>query len=145
MQHLNSEEENNKHVPELQGTAKKAGVEIYPQLFNVVGVQHGTAKIILYTRAHFTKEEAIEAFKIKAALQTGIPGELWVIKVVSSISALDLEREFLDIQNQTAAEKRKTKNALMKQILDSKDINLLHRHYGRFNNNEIEFMHERLI
>ena len=131
-------------IPKLQDLAKDAPVEIYPQLFNIVGIEHGSQKILLYTRAHYTKEEATEAFLIKAVGKTGIPADKWIIKVITSISAQDLEQEFIDIKEQVHAEKKRTKNALMKQILDDKDINLLHRHYDRFSNNEIAYMHEAL-
>lgn len=132
-------------VPGLAEVAKDAPVQIYPQLFNVVGVEHGGTKILLYTQAHYTKEEAIEAFKTKATLKTGVPGHLWVIKVVTSISAQDLEKEFSDIRDQVVAEKKRDKNILMKEIIDTKDLNLLQRHYERFSNHEIEYMHNQLI
>ena len=109
-------------VPGLAEVAKDAPVEIYPQLFNVVGVEHSGSKILLYTKAHYTKEEAIEAFKTKATLKTGVPGHLWVIKVVTSISAQDLEKEFSDIRDQVVAEKKRDKNLLMKEIIDTKDL-----------------------
>ena len=132
-------------VPGLKEVVKEAPIEIYPQLFNVVGVEHGGSKILLYTKAHYTKEEAIEAFKIKATLKTGVPAELWVIKVVTSISAQDLENEFIEIRDQVQKEKKRTKNNLMKQIIDTKDLNLLQRNYARFTNYEIEYMHNELI
>ena len=136
---------NEKAVPQLKELAKEAPVEIYPMLFNVVGIEDGSRKILLYTRAHYTKEEAIEAFRIKATASTGIPGSLWSIKVCSSISAEDLEKEFTIMRDQVQEEKKTKKNVLMKQILESKDLNLLHRHYGRFTNPEIEYMHEELL
>ncbi len=145
MEHITEDENKDKPIPEIQGIAKNSSVEIYPQLFNIVGVQHGTQKIILYTRAHFTKEEAIEAFKQKVALKTGTPADLWLVKVISSISAADLEKEFIDIQDQVKAEKAKAKNALMRQIIGDKDVNLLHRHYNRFTNAEIQYMHEAIL
>lgn len=141
---MQNENEKEKGIPELQELAKATPVEVYPQLFNVVGIEHGTQKILLYTRAHFTKEEATEAFKQKAALKTGIPGDRWVIKVITSISAVDIEKEFIDIKAQVDMEKSKAKNTLMKEILENKDLNLLHRHYSRFTNAEIEYLHSAL-
>lgn len=131
-------------IPGLHEIAENTPVKIYPQLFNVVGVEHGSQKILLYTKTHFTKEEAIEQFRLKAALKTGIPGDRWVVKVVTSISATDLEKEFTEIHNKIQAEKTRDKNKLMKDIIDNKDINLLHRSYERFNNYEIQLLHDAL-
>jgi len=139
------ENKENKKIPEVKEIAKATPVEVYPHLFNVVGVEHGSQKIILYTRAHFTKEEAIEQFRLKATAKTGIPGHLWVIKVVTSISATDIEKEFIDIHDQVQTEKKKDKNLLMKEIIEGKDTNLLHRHYDRFNNSEIQYMHDKIL
>lgn len=134
-----------KLIPILKEVAKEAPVEIYPQLFNVVGIEHGGQKILLYTKAHYTKEEAIEQFKIKATLKTGVPAEKWVIKVITSISAEDLEQEFIEIRDQVKSEKKRAKNKLMQEIVKDKDVEKLQRNIKRFTNNEVQYMHESII
>lgn len=131
-------------IPGLKTLAQEAPLEVYPQLFNVIGVSKTGSKIMLYTKAHYSAKEAIEAFRINVPIKTGIPGHLWEIKITTSISAEDLEKEFTEIRDQVQLEKKQSKNRLMKQILDEKNIDLLQRHYDRFTNNEIVYMHEEL-
>lgn len=144
---MNNKDNNNeeKIMANIKALAKEAPVEIYPQLFNVVGIEHGGQKILLYTKAHYTKEEAIEQFKIKATIKTGVPADKWVIKVITSISAGDLEQEFIDIRDQAKSEKKRAKNKLMQEIIQDKDVEKLQRNFKRFTDYEVRYMHDAII
>lgn len=134
-----------KIMANIKAVAKEAPIEIYPQLFNVVGIEHGGQKILLYTKAHYTKEEAIEQFKIKATIKTGVPADKWVIKVITSISASDLEREFIEIRDKAESEKKRDKNKLMQEIIQDKDAEKLQRNFKRFTEYEVQYMHDAII
>lgn len=132
-------------VIEIADKAREAGIEVYPQVYNIVAVNDGGHQIMLYTEVHYTKEEAIAAFETKVAVQTGIPATQWRIKVVTMLTADLIEQKFTEHADKIKIEKKRNKNALMKEIIDNKDTNLLHRNYSRFSNVEILYMHDKIV
>lgn len=129
-------------VLEIAENAKKAGIEIYPNLYVMVATYND--RVTLYNEVHYTKEEAVAAFQAGVLAITGVAPELWRIKVIACIAAELLENKFKEYADKIAREKKQEKNELMQEIIKTKDLNLLHRSYSRFTNAEILFLHERL-
>lgn len=124
---------------------KEAAKEIYPRLFVLVGIQKQTQKIVLYNKVHYTSEEAIQEFKITTALKTGTIAELWVIKIIASISIEDLEKDFAETRDKAVAISNKSKNDLMKKIIKEKNVDLLQQSYNKFTDQELVYIHEKII
>ncbi len=131
-------------VIQIADNARKAGVEMYPMLYCMVATA-ANDRVTLYNEIHYTKEEAVAAFEASIEKVTGMPPSAWRIKMVACISAEILESKFKEYAEKIEAEKKKEKNALMAEIIASKDVNLLHRHYSRFTNEEVLYMHEKIV
>ena len=130
---------------ELQITenAKKASTEMYPMLYCLVATTD-TGRVTLYNEIHYTKDEAINAFEKAVPEVTGLPANQWRIKMVAILSADILEEKFKQYADKVQLEKKRDKNELMKEILEKKDLDLLHRNYARFTKEEILYLHSKM-
>lgn len=139
---MNNQDPIKLRVLNIAANAKNAGIEVYPQ--NYILVATYADRVTLYNEIHYTKEEAVAAFESKAMEITGIPADLWKIKVIACVSADILENKFKEYADKIAIEKKREKNELMREIVANKDLNLLHRNYARFTNEDILYLHERI-
>lgn len=131
-------------IPKLQEASEDGAIEIEPMLYVVCGVSDTGNHIINYVSVHYTKEDAEQGFRDKAALKTSVPGNLWKIKVINSFPAERLEKFFIDHAAVIQADKKRRKNAVMLDIIGNKDVNLLNRNLMRFSQEEIEYIHDKI-
>jgi len=130
-----------------------AGVKDLPDI-NTAGI--ATTQFFQDTYIGYTKDEAVKGTLKK--LQTENPNLYshgnsiggWEITYIQEISATKLEERFkarADLEKKTEKDKLNLeKNELLKKIIDTKDIDLLHRVIidGRISDYERKYVHEKL-
>lgn len=120
------------------------------------GTQHANIEFYQSRVVAYTKKEAIDAVLKQLAAeapqlyQHGRDLGGWRVTHVDGIPATELERMFkqrADLERKLEAERlHLEQNTLLRQIIESRDVNLFHQaiREGRINNYERLYLHEKL-